>query len=291
MKVLQFAVPVAATQTIMVQEDLMPHFYPYLHKHEEAQLIWIKKGTGTLLINNDMHLFKGGDVFFIGANQPHLFKSDSAYFKEDTALKIEALSVFFDPEGKIAGVFKLPEMQAVKQLLNEKVAFKVSEKYQENIAHQILGIKNAEPGYAIVKFIELLLGLLAIGTELESLTVIQHYSTDADALRINSVLHFLMKNYERQLSLAEVAAYASMTPQAFCRYFKKHTRQTFTAYINNLRINEVCNKLIRGEYPNISTAVYESGFTNITSFNRVFKQMKGKNPKSYLKQYYANISL
>ncbi|MCJ0743854.1 AraC family transcriptional regulator [Pedobacter montanisoli] len=291
MKVLQFAVPVAATQTIMVQEDLMPHFYPHLHKHEEAQLIWIKKGTGTLLINNDMHLFKGGDVFFIGANQPHLFKSDSAYFKEDTSLKIEALSVFFDPEGKISGVFNLPEMQMVKQLLSEKAAFKVSEKHQDNIAGQILGIKNAEPRYAVVKFLELLLGLLAISAELESLTVIQHYAADADALRINSVLHFLMKNYERQLSLSEVAAYASMTPQAFCRYFKKHTRQTFTTYVNNLRINEVCSKLIRGEYPNISTAVYESGFANVTSFNRVFKQIKGKNPKSYLKQYYANVSL
>lgn len=291
MKVLQFAVPVAATQTIMVQEDLMPHFYPHLHKHEEAQLIWIKAGTGTLLINNDMHLFKGGDVFFIGASQPHLFKSDSAYFKEDTALKIEALSIFFNPEGKIASVFNLPEMQAVKQLLNEKVAFKVSDKYQEKIADQILGIKNAEPGYAFIKFLELWLVLLTVSNELENLTVIQHYATDTDALRINSVLHFLMTNYERPVSLAEVASYANMTPQAFCRYFKKHTRQTFTTYINNLRINEVCSKLIRGEYPNISTAVYESGFTNITSFNRVFKQIKGKNPKSYLKQYYANVSL
>lgn len=291
MKVLQFAVPVAATQTIMVQEDLMPHFYPHLHKHEEAQLIWIRKGTGTLLINNDMHLFKSGDVFFIGANQPHLFKSDQAYFKDDAALKIEALSVFFDPEGKIAAVFNLPEMQPVKQLLNERIAFKVNEKYQKDIADQILGIQHAEPQYAIIRFLELLLRLLTISNELENLTVIQHYAADTDALRINAVLHFLMENYGRQISLAEIAAYANMTPQAFCRYFKKHTRQTFTTYINNLRVNEVCSKLIRGEYPNISTAVYESGFTNITSFNRVFKQIKGKNPKSYLKQYYANVAL
>ncbi|RYY66721.1 MAG: AraC family transcriptional regulator, partial [Chitinophagaceae bacterium] len=58
MKVLQFTLPVAHDRTIIVQEDNMPHFYPYLHRHKEAQLIWIKEGEGTLVVDNNMHAFR-----------------------------------------------------------------------------------------------------------------------------------------------------------------------------------------------------------------------------------------
>ena len=89
MKVLQFTIPVADDRAIIVQEDIMPHFYPYLHRHKEAQLIWIKEGEGTLLIDNQMHPFKKNDIFLVGANQPHLFKSNPEYFEEKNGLKIQ----------------------------------------------------------------------------------------------------------------------------------------------------------------------------------------------------------
>ena len=64
MKVLQFTIPVADDRAVIVQEDIMPHFYPFLHRHKEAQLIWIKEGKGTLLVDNQMHPFKKNDIFF-----------------------------------------------------------------------------------------------------------------------------------------------------------------------------------------------------------------------------------
>ena len=63
MKVLQFTIPVAHDKAVIIQEDVMPYFYPYLHRHREAQLIWIKEGVGTLLVDNQMHAFKKNDIF------------------------------------------------------------------------------------------------------------------------------------------------------------------------------------------------------------------------------------
>ena len=91
MKVLQFTIPVAQDRAVIVQEDVMAHFYPYLHRHREAQLIWIKEGEGTLLADNQMHPFKKNDIFLLGANQPHLFKSNPEYFNPNSDLKIQAL--------------------------------------------------------------------------------------------------------------------------------------------------------------------------------------------------------
>ena len=48
MKVLQFTIPVAHDKAVIIQEDVMPYFYPYLHRHREAQLI-LKKG-----LSNDL---------------------------------------------------------------------------------------------------------------------------------------------------------------------------------------------------------------------------------------------
>jgi quercetin dioxygenase-like cupin family protein len=80
MKVLPFTIPVPHDHSIIVQEEVLPHFYTYLHRHAETQITWIQKGEGTLLAGNNMHVFREGEIYVIGANLPHLFKSDPAYF-------------------------------------------------------------------------------------------------------------------------------------------------------------------------------------------------------------------
>ena len=74
MKVVQFTIPVAADHSVIVQEDVLPNFYGHLHRHKEMQIMWIIKGEGTLIAGNYMQRFKSGDVYVIGANQPHVFK-------------------------------------------------------------------------------------------------------------------------------------------------------------------------------------------------------------------------
>ena len=75
MKVLPFTIPASHDKTILVQEDILPYFYPHLHRHEEIQLTLILKGEGTLLVGNSMHGFCANEVYLIGANMPHVFKS------------------------------------------------------------------------------------------------------------------------------------------------------------------------------------------------------------------------
>ncbi len=65
MKVLPFTIPVPHDHSIMVQEELLPHFYTYLHRHAEIQITWIQKGEGTLLAGNNMHVFREGEIWII----------------------------------------------------------------------------------------------------------------------------------------------------------------------------------------------------------------------------------
>ncbi|MBB2144316.1 helix-turn-helix domain-containing protein [Pedobacter sp. LMG 31464] len=291
MKVLQFTIPVAHDLTIIVQEDNMSHFYPYLHRHKEAQLIWIKEGEGTLVVDNNMHAFRKNDIYLLGANQPHLFKSNPEYFEEGSDLKIQALMIFFDPNGRLAPILALPEMQLLQSFLQQKQSgYKVPTTQTDAIIQRMLSVQYAKNHEVVVKFLDLLQALYQDGNKGETLSSAKMASfSETEGIRIGNIFNYLMQHYERQISLDEVASEAHMTPQAFCRYFKKHTRQTFVSFLNELRINEACKKLTSGKFENIATVVYTCGFNSVTNFNRVFKSVKGEAPKTYLAHYFKNF--
>ncbi len=293
MKVLQFTLPVAHDRTVIVQEDDMPHFYPYLHRHKESQLIWIKEGEGTLVVDNNMHVFKKDDIYYIGANQPHLFKSNPEYFAEESHLNIEAIMVFFDPNGRLAPVLALPEMQPLQAFLqHHHRGFKIGESKRDTIIQRMLSVQYAKGQEILIQFLQLLNAIFQSANEL---TVLSNERLGAfsehEGIRIGHIFNYLMQHYTRQITLDEVAAEAHMTPQAFCRYFKKHTRQTFISFLNELRINEACKKLTSGKYEDIASVVYTCGFNSVTNFNRVFKSVKGESPKMYLQHYFQNLKV
>jgi len=291
MKVLQFTIPVAHDRAIIVQEDLMPHFYPHLHRHNEAQLIWIKEGEGTLVVDNHLHAFKVNDVYLLGANQPHFFKSNPEYFVPENGLQIQALMIFFDPKGKLSPLLALPEMQLINSFLAQhQSGFKVPLKHNELIIAQMQKVQNAVNQELVIHFLTLLNSLYQTSAKAEALAPVRSADfSENEGIRIGHIFNYIMQHYERLITLEEVAAEAHMTPQAFCRYFKKHTRQTFVSFLNEMRINEACKKLTSGKFENIATAAYTCGFNSVTNFNRVFKAVKGESPKAYLAHYFSNF--
>ncbi len=292
MKVLQFTIPVADDRAVIVQEDVMPHFYPYLHRHKEAQLIWIREGKGTLLVDNQMHPFTKNDVFLIGPNQPHLFKSNPEYFAADSGLNIQAVMLFFNPSGKLQSFLELPEMQVIKSYLNfAKAGVRLPASQIDLVMQKMITVQSAKHHDLMIQFLELL----------DILAKLQHNSvvlaargpslfSESEGIRIGHIYNFLMQHYDRNVKLEEAAEEAHMTPQAFCRYFKKHTRQTFVSFLNEIRVNEACKKLTSGNYENISVVAYNCGFNSLTNFNRVFKTIMKVAPKAYLESYFKRIN-
>lgn len=85
---------------------------------------------------------------------------------------------------------------------------------------------------------------------------------------------------EQSLSLNQIAEALNVSTFYFCKLFKKATGLTFTDYLARTRIERAKTLLLN---PNIriSEAAYDSGFTSITHFNRVFKRVTGKSPSAY----------
>jgi len=291
MKVLPFTIPVPEGQTIIVQEEIQSHFYPHLHRHAEIQITWIKRGEGTLLAGNSMHSFKAGEVYVLGANLPHLFRSSPEYFDESNKLDVQELTIFFDPAGKLSALFDMAEMQAVKAFFEKwQVGFKIPVEVMDAFREQIDMVQHTGGVYRMSVFLRMINLLMGI-ENLQPLSAASHTQplTDPEGMRIASVLNYIMHNYSSALTLEDVALQAHLTPNAFCRYFKKHTRVTFVAFVNKVRVNQACKLLLNGELNNIADVAYSCGFSSVNNFNLTFKKIMGKTPRDYVNDYTRRV--
>ncbi|WP_184545611.1 AraC family transcriptional regulator [Mucilaginibacter sp. FT3.2] len=292
MKVLQFTLPVPHDRSVIAEKVSLPHHYPYLHRHKEIQITWIQKGEGTLIAGNNMHDYAPGDVFLLGANLPHVFKSNPEYFTNDANKRIEAISIFFNPDGVLAPLFDLAELKLSKMFMQQhQQGFKIPHNEADKISQLMVTLKNASGTDQLARFLDLLKGLSCIKSKLDPLSTYGNLPgiTENEGIRIGNIYNFIMGHYSDQITLEDVAKVAFMTPESFCRYFKKHTGHTFISFLNEVRINEACKKLIAHKFENINTVAYKCGFKSITNFNRVFKFVIGSSPRDYIDSYNNNM--
>ncbi len=292
MKVLQFTIPVAHDKSVMAEKVSLPYHYPYLHRHKEVQITWIQRGEGTLIAGNNMHDYTSGDIFLLGANMPHVFKSNPEYFTNDEHKRIEAISIFFNPEGVSSSLFDLPELQSSKMFMRQhQQGFKVPDNLVSSLSRIMVMIKDETGINQLLHFMNLLKALTQMKSRPDPLATYGTLPgiTDNEGIRIGNIYNFILQHYTEQITLEDVAKVAFMTPESFCRYFKKHTGHTFISFLNQMRVNEACKKLIAHKFESINTVAYKCGFKSINNFNRVFKTVIGNSPRGYLDAYNSNM--
>lgn len=293
MKVVQFTIPVAGEHSVIVQEDVQPWFYEHLHRHNETQITWVIKGEGTLIAGNYMQRFKAGDIYVIGANQPHVFKSDPVYFDKRKKREIHSLTIFFNPKGFFKSVLDLPEMKNIAKFVEMTAhGLQVSPLHEDALVAGILDIKGKSNAQRLAAFIETLQIMAGIKKwKTLSTEGIEQSISDSEGLRMNDIYQYTMANYNENITLKRISDVAHLTPQAFCRYFKKHTLKTYVNFLNEVRVSEACKKLMARDYESVTAVAYQTGFSNAVTFNRVFKKITGKSPRQYSKEYNQNIEV
>lgn len=277
-KVLAFKIPKTEGESFRVQVDRSPWFYDTLHSHPEIQITLILRGTGTLVCGDHIGNFSPGDLFIVGANQPHVLRSNQEYYAAGTGLESHAVSLFFEENSFGHGFFSLPESVKLMTLLNAtQTGLWVEADTAEALAPQIATMPEKQG----LERLMAMLGILKQLAESDALsplaTALHPRMDDREGERMNRIVQLAMREYQREIPLSEVAALANMTPNAFCRYFKQKTRKTFVAFLNEIRVAHAC-ELLRDEEVPVAEVGLSSGFNNLSNFNRQFKRIKGCSP-------------
>ncbi|MDP9076701.1 MAG: ABC transporter permease [Bacteroidota bacterium] len=86
-----------------------------------------------------------------------------------------------------------------------------------------------------------------------------------------------------ELSLVSLAEKLDLTTHELSRIINTALKKSFNDFINEYRVAEVIKRMQDPANDRITLLglAYESGFNSKTSFNRIFKQMTGKNPVDY----------
>ena len=101
--------------------------------------------------------------------------------------------------------------------------------------------------------------------------------------RIRHIYGFIDQHYQRKITLEEVAALSNLGREAFCRYFKKATGNTFIEFLNQYRISQAKRLLLMNK--NVSETCFACGFESLSYFNRIFKKVTGENPSGFKKRH------
>ncbi len=128
--------------------------------------------------------------------------------------------------------------------------------------------------------IQLILQIIRIINEDDA--IFSEYQTDDK--QINCVISHLVNNYQKQISLSEMAAVAFMSPEYLCRKFKTVTNTTPTKFLQKIRIKEACRLLLQSNNK-IFEIAEEVGYKDLKYFKNIFKEFCGKSPSDYRLEY------
>jgi AraC-like DNA-binding protein len=282
MKVVAFNVPQIKKEAFRFQLDRGKHFYDQLHQHSEIQIMLIEEGEGTLIAGDYVGRFAPNDLFVLGSGQPHVFRSDKSYFQLNTKLKSKAISIYFNENYLGNSFWQLEEMKGVRKFVGKTSrGLQMYGKPKDALVKIIHELKNASGVHKLVLFLSLLKKL----TESKGKSLAVSPSGDfksEEGKRMNAIFQFTFRESHRKIYLEEVAEVANLSVEAFCRYFKMHTQKTYTSFLNEVRVSNACRLLINKDLT-VQDVCYQSGFNNVSNFNRIFKRVIGKQPSKYMK--------
>lgn len=282
-KIISFQVPKSQKEFVRYQEDRGKTFYDKLHQHPQLQLTVILEGKGQLLSGDYVGRFQPGDVFFLGENAPHVFRSDPEYFESESSLSASGNTVFFDFAALEHALGALDELKSLQRFRDfAGLCFQVVGDTRARILNLMERFSDSEGLDRFQLAIQFLSVLEKPESELNQLNqagVIQGLS-EKDGSRMNQVMQYLLAHRFERISLEETAAVANLSKEAFCRFFKLRTRKTFTQYLVQLRINEA-QKLLQETDLGISEIAFRVGFENLSYFNRTFKNITGLTPREF----------
>ncbi|MCK0115287.1 AraC family transcriptional regulator [Gelidibacter sp. F63206] len=279
MKVLPFKIPKPEHDALVYQEDIGTSFYDQLHQHEEIQMSYIMKGEGTLIVGDTVNYYKPNDILIIGSYLPHILKSDTSVHE-----KSEMLSLFFTKKSFGDRFFELEETKSLQPFfIRATHGFKATSDKDEMI-RLFLKLKASKKLDQFLILLKLL--KMASTCEYKSLSsfIYEKQYSDTEGNRMRNIFEFTMSNFHTNITLEAVSEKANMTKNAFCKYFKKRTNKTYFQFLTELRVEHATKLLLSKNKLNIAEIAYESGFKNISNFNRQFKEIKKNTPSDFRKK-------
>ncbi len=253
----------------------------YLHWHDEFEFIAVLEGAIIYTIGDQEYHIKSGEGLFVNSNLLHAARSQAG-------MPCEACVVLFHPnlfgsnkQGSTYSKFVYPILNGEMEFENR---FNCTKAWQQTVLDRLKetdALRNED-----LSNNELLLKskLFEIWHLCCSNSVIvsdkREEKKNYKLERMQPVLDFIHANYKEELSLISLAKILPMSKGQFCRTFKEVMNMSPISYVIRYRILQACSLLLETDWK-IADIARDTGFNNISYFNREFIKAVGCSPRKY----------
>lgn len=256
------------------------------HTHDFIEIAYITQGEVWHLINNQKNLLKKGDYVIIDYGAAHSFE----VINNST---VNIINCLFTPN---LIDMSLKDCRSMKQLLNNYLITYDCIISDENklVFHDDTGdifsiLEKVKNEYRFKKngYIQLIRSGLVeiIIRSMRKYQEANSLSTDSSSFDdIKIIENFINSNYDKNISLDELASKLNLSANYISHFFKKNTGITISNYIQKARINHACRLLLNTKYK-VSEISHMVGYNDYKFFNEIFKKHIKASPLQYKKNY------
>lgn len=255
------------------------------HYHNSFEISFITEGSGNRIVGDSIEEFHPGDLVFIGRNLPHVWIPEKE-IKTPSNRTLEMVFLQFTSDILPTQLLALPELRNVKKALEfSERGIQIVGKTLNEVSEIMLQLPYLKSFERMLHFYKLMdiIGRSTSHIHLASKKYLKTRFAPADK-RIATIHDFLMKNYRVEVDLKRLASLVNMAEGSLCRFFKKAIGMTVFEYLNLIKIEFAC-KMLMDHSLSILEVCLDSGYNNLSHFNKQFKKAKNTTPNEYRKKF------
>ena len=262
------------------------------HFHPEYELTYIRRSRGKRFVGESIEAYRSGDLVLLGPDLPHTWRSEEPNRNPRGSAPRRrlhrAIVVQFREDFLGAEFFAAPECRGIAALLDRASrGLRFQGTSRDDVATRLQAMQRTSGLERLLEFLAVL-DTLARTPRNEIVELCPHRPRAAARAqrehRFDRVLTFVHENFTQPLSQPEVASVVGMSPSSFCRFFRRATGKTFIEYVTELRVRHACTFLIESQLSVLEVSL-QSGFGNLSHFNRQFRKLQGMTPSEFRKSH------
>jgi AraC-like DNA-binding protein len=255
------------------------------HYHDSYEISFITEGTGKRIVADAMEEFHPGDLVFLGPKLPHVWIAD----KSEVGLSNRTLEmVFLQFHSNVlpSPVLELPEFKHIRNALElSERGIQITGQTLNEVSEIMLQLPYLGNLERMLHFFRLMdiIGRSTSNLPLASAEYLKKKFSSANK-RIEAIHNHLMKNYREEVNLGSLAELVNMAEGSLCRFFRMEMGVTIFEYLNRLKVDFAIQLLMDDEL-SITDVCFDSGYNNLSHFNKQFRKFTGLTPTEYRRQF------
>ncbi len=258
------------------------------HYHDYYEISFITEGFGKRIVADSIEEFQPGDLVIIGPNLPHVWIADKETLTP-TNRSLEMVFLQLPPETLTPDLLALPELKHVNNALKQSErGIRITGDTLNHVSNIMLQLPYLDNFERFLQFFRLM-DLIGQSNDLVPLASVNYKNLHFDTKnkRILTIHEYLMKNYRESIDLEQIASLVNMAEGSVCRFFKSIVGITIFEYLNKIKVDFAC-KLLMDKTLTVLDVALDSGFNNLSFFNKQFKKVTGVTPLEYRTRYYID---